>query len=319
MKKVITIYTVLFLLGCTGEEKTIINEHINLIITPDLSNRIEGLYPKPVTDVELITNIYSNYYPDIYNIKNRIIGQKDILQIRFTNPSIISDFNINLNSLTMDLSVMNPDERINYLAKDGNKAMLKALETEVKNIYLNAKQNSTGGDIYNYFKKEITPTVIKKSAQTLEIDEFTKVTNIQRNIIVLLTDGYIEAGLYGNKNCLNKKCLFLSKTKIDQFRNEFLKSGNNDLEDFFKSSGYGIIPIKNKILESTEVFVSEMYDRSLNPKTGSQTVSPNDFEIMVLFWSDWLEKSGVKHYRLLDTANSKEEFLTELKNFISEK
>jgi hypothetical protein len=317
MKKIITIFSVLFLFACTIENKTTINEHINLIITPDLSNRIEDLYLKPVSDITLITSIYNNYYPELYNIKNRVLGQEDVVQFRFTNPSIITDFKINLNNLRMDLSIMNPAERIEFLANGGNKDMIKILDKEVNNLYVKAKQNSTGGDLFNYFKREITSTVIRKTENPIVMGGVT-VINKQRNIIVLLTDGYIEAGLYGEKNCRDKKCLYLSKTKVNQFRKDFLASGNNDLKDFFTKSGYGIIPIKNKNLENTEVFVSEMYDRSLNRITGSQTVSPNDFEIMTLFWSDWFEKSGVKHYKLLDVANSKEEFLLELKKFIEE-
>ena len=317
MRNLTIILALLLLVSCNSEKKTMINEHINLIITPDLSNRIEDLYSKPVTDIDLITSIYTNYYPDIYKIKNRVIGQEDVVQFRFTNPNIINNFNINTRHLKMDLSTMNPSERITFLANGGNKTMLDSLKSEVNHLYKKAKHNTTGGDIYNYLKKEITSTVIKKAKDTLIIDG-TEVINLQRNIIVLFTDGYVEAGLYGKSNCSDKKCFYLSKSKVDQFRKDYLVSGDSDLEDFFKKSGYGIIPIKNNNLKNTEFFISEFYDRSLNKQTGSQTISPNDFEIMQLFWSDWLEQSGVKHFKILDTANSKEEFLEELKQFISE-
>ncbi|WP_179352193.1 hypothetical protein [Winogradskyella vidalii] len=316
MKNIVIILVALSFIHCGGKKKTTINEHINLIITPDLSNRIEDLYAKPVSDVALISNIYTNYYPGIYNINNRVIGQEDIIQFRFTNPSIINDFDINTENLRMDLSQMNASERISFLANGGNKHMLKTLNTEVKSLYTKAKNNTTGGDIYNYLKKEITTTSIKKT-KAPEIIDNNEVITIQRNIIILLTDGYIEAGLYGNKNCRDKKCYYLSKTKVDEFRKAFKASGNTNLKDFFKTSGYGIIPIDNENLKNTEILVSELYDRSLNRTTGSQTVSPNDFEILTLFWEDWLKQSGVKHYKILDTANSKEEFLEELKMFIS--
>jgi len=317
MKKIFIAFTILFLVSCSFERKTTINEHINLIITPDLSNRIGKLYTKPVSDIDLITSIYSSYYPDIYTIKNRAIGQEDIVQFRFTNPAIINNFHINMENLKMDLSSMNLKERITFLTKGGNKNKLDSLNKEVNDLYKKAKLTITGGDVYNYLKKEITSTVIKNTEDPQLIDG-NEVINLQRNIIVLLTDGYIEAGLYGKNNCRDKKCYYLSKTKVDEFRNAFLASGSSDLENFFKNSGYGIIPIKNSNLENAEVFISEFYDRSLNKKTGSQTVSPNDFEIMHLFWSDWLEQSGVKHFKILDTANSKEEFLEELKTFITE-
>jgi hypothetical protein len=317
MKKTVILATILLLASCSSEQKTIVNEHLNIIITPDLSNRIEESYAKPVADTELISSIYKSYYPDLYNIKSRIMGQEDILQFRFTNPKIINKLQINIENLKVDLSKMTPTHRITYFTQGDFINKLDTINNEIGNLYKQAKINTTGGDIYNYLQKEITATVIKEDKDPV-VSNGTEVFNVQRNIIVLLTDGYIEAGLYGKANCRDKKCLYLSKTKVDEFRNAFLVSGSSDLKDFFKNSGYGIIPIKNSNLENTEVFVSEFYDRSLNEKTGSQTVSPNDFEIMKLFWSDWLEQSGVKHYKILDTANSKEEFLEELKTFITE-
>jgi hypothetical protein len=317
MKKVIIILNILVFAACVSENKTIVNEQLNLIITPDLSNRIEDVYSKPVSDISLIKSIYNSYYPDLYRIKGRVIGQKDVIQVRFTNPTIINEFEIDLDNLKIDLRNMKPIERIDFLTKGKYRDMLKNINIEVNALYEKAKRNITGGDIFNYLKKELTSSLIKKPEVSKQVNGNT-IINKQRNIIVLLTDGYIEAGLYGENNCVNKRCLYLSKLKVDQFRKEFLASGNSDLKDFFTKSGYGIVPIKNKNLESTEVFVAEMYDRSLHKKTGSQTVSPNDFEILTVFWSDWLEKSGVKHYKLLDTSNSKEEFLLELSEFIKE-
>lgn len=217
----------------------------------------------------------------------------------------------------MDLSDMKPAERITYLTKGTYQNMLKSVDIEIRNIYRKAKENTTGGDIYNYFKNEITSTTIKKTRKPKIVGSDT-IIDVQRNILVLFTDGYVEAGLYGEKNCIGNKCLYLSKSRVNLFREKFLASGEHNIKQFFRNSGYGIIPVKNANMENMEVFVSEMYDRSLNKKTGSQTVSPNDFEIMKLFWEDWLEKSGVQHYKLLDTSNSKEEFLRELIGFIEE-
>ncbi|MDG4716535.1 hypothetical protein [Winogradskyella marincola] len=315
MKQYFLILISLLFINCSSEKKTIVNEHLNIIITPDLSNRIEDLYTKPILDTELITNIYKSYYPNLYKINNRVLGQKDVIQFRFTNPDIISKFHISIEKLKMDLSKMSPNTRINYLTKGGINQKVDTITKEVEDIYLKAKQHTTGGDIYNFLKKEISSAIIKKNT-TIITTNGNKVKNLQRNIVVLLTDGYIEAGLYGKENCHSKKCYYLSKSKIDEFRSAFLKSGNPDLKSFFESSGYGIIPINNINLKNIELFVSEIYDRSLNRKTGSQTITPNDFEIIKLFWADWLEKSGIKHYKLLGTSNSKEEFMYELKTFI---
>ena len=45
------------------------------------------------------------------------------------------------------------------------------------------------------------------------------------------------------------------------------------------------------------LLVLKMYDRSLS-QGGNATVHSIDTEILKLFWSDWLEKSGVKRYQL---------------------
>jgi len=317
MKKLILILSVFIFTACSKKGKLIVNEHVNLIITPDLSNRIEDLYSKPVSDIALINTVYKNYYPYIYKLKNRILGQEDLISLIFTNPAIISDFRINLRDFKMDLSDMKPAERITYLTKGNYQNLLVAVDSEIRDVYRQAKENTTGGDIYNYFKNEITSALVKKTRKPKIVGSDT-IIDVQRNILVLLTDGYVEAGLYGEKNCNGNKCLYLSKSRVNLFRKEFLASGEDDLKQFFTNAGYGIIPVKNENMEHLEIFVSEMYDRSLNKKTGSQTVSPNDFEIMKLFWEDWLEKSGVQHYKLLDTSNSKEEFLRELTSFIEE-
>jgi len=294
------------------------NEHLNIIITPDLSNRIESkLYPKPVEDTTLINSIYSNYYPDLYRINNRAIGQKDKIQVVLTNPTIIRSFNIDLNKLTIDISELSLNDRIQYLTRGAFKSDVVKASEEIKRIYENAYVSTTGGDVYNYLGEQLTTTVVKRNPEPVTVDR-TVVRNIYRNIVILFTDGYIEAGLYGNSNCSNNKCYYLSKHQIDKFRRDFIKSGSNNLESFFKESGYGIIPVENKVLDNVEIIVAEMYDRSLNKTTGSQTVSPNDFEIMKLFWSDWLTKSGVKHFKLLPVSTTKEAFIANVKEFIKE-
>jgi hypothetical protein len=305
--------------GCAPEKKTQINEHLNIIITPDLSNRItEGMYPKPVKDEQLIESLYKNYYPEFYTINNRVIGQKDKIQVVLTNPSILKESHISLSNFSMDLSKFNPSECIKYLTHGENEDDLVRTAAEIQKLYSYAQNNTTGGDVYNYLKKELNSSVVKGAAKPVQLDANTTVINKYRNIVVLLTDGYIEAGLYGKSNCKGKQCLYLTSKIISDFRKEYEQANTTNLQEFFNKSGYGILPVVNKNLKNCEVLVVEMYDRTLNQKTGSQTVSPNDFEIMKLFWADWLKKSGVQHFKLLDVSTSEAEFLSNLKNFIKE-
>jgi hypothetical protein len=248
---------------------------------------------------------------------NRAIGQKDEISLVLTNPLIIGQFSIDLNNFTLGLAKMNPSASIEYLTKGGFTKKVTEVEKELDNIYSKAIVNTTGGDVYNYLKEQINSITIKENEAPITINGIT-VENNYRNIIILLTDGYLEAGLYGKNNCKDKKCYYLDQAKISEFRDAYNKSGETNMKAFFKKSGFGIVPIENKYLNNVEVIVAELYDRSLNKVTGSQTVTPNDLEIIKLFWSDWFEQSGIKHYKLLGLSNSKEDFFENIIQFIEE-
>ncbi len=124
-----------------------------------------------------------------------------------------------------------------------------------------------------------------------------------------MTDGYIEAGIFG-------KGYDLSQSKVEAFRNAFLKSKESNLSVFLsKNPAFKIKPADNPFLKSLEVIVLEIYDRSLS-KTGAATKHPTDMEVMKLIWSDWLKSSGVKRFELKSIATSKEEAVKYVMDFI---
>jgi hypothetical protein len=127
--------------------------------------------------------------------------------------------------------------------------------------------------------------------------------------MVLMTDGYIEAGIYN-------KGYDLSAKKIEDFRNAFLKSKDGDMASFLsKNNKYKIKPAKNPYLKTLEVIVIEMYDRSLS-KTGAATKHPTDMEIMRLIWTDWMKSSGVKRVELKPAASNQAEAVKYILDFI---
>jgi hypothetical protein len=141
-------------------------------------------------------------------------------------------------------------------------------------------------------------------------------TSQYRNIMILLTDGYIEAGMFGKKACASgNQCYYLSGQKIKEFRNAFKKSGSNDINAFFQKSNFGLVPANNKNLKDLEVLVLQMEDRSLD-KAGNATVHPTDMEIMQVFWADWLKKSGVKRFELRPLMGSEAEAEKEILSFM---
>jgi hypothetical protein len=321
------IYCLLFaVLSCKNDlkeevSKEIINENLNIILTPDLSNRVKtGLYPKPVSDLDLIGSILNSYYPTLYEYNHRISGQKDVINLAFTNANIIKEYNYK-GEYIIDISNKEEENELYLKTFDGTETQFKKesitfLES-IGELYQKTGVKPAGADISSFFKNKLN-NIVRKDEFAI-IDKYNITTKF-RNILVLFTDGYVEAGLYGKSNCLDNKCYFLDGVRIDKFRNDYKKNGKGkDLEIFFRENDYGILPVENDNLKNVEVFVCELYDRSLNKRTGSQTIVPNDLDIIKVFWKDWLTKSGFKKFKLVEKVNSIGEFETEFSMFLNEK
>jgi len=327
LKSKVLVYCLLLLsFSCekTKEErvfKNIITEHLNIIITPDLSNRVKAnLYPKPMNDIDLIGSIFNDYYPDLYEYNHRTSGQKDALNLIFTNANIITEYNYK-GDFVIDINKKETENKLYLKTFDGTETQFqkesRAFVASIDDLYQKTKIKPAGADISSFFKNKLN-TVVKKDVFK-SVDKYN-ITNKYRNILVLFTDGYIEAGLYGKGNCIGNSCYFLDGVRIRNFRKDYKTNGKGkSLEAFFKENNYGILPVENDNLKHVEVFVCELYDRSLNKRTGSQTVVPNDLDIIKVFWKDWLTKSKFKKFKLVEKVNSIEEFQAEFTAFINEK
>ena len=319
--------SLLLMSGCDGckskssiDEKKRENVNLNIIITPDLSNRVEAnRYPKPVSDIALIRSVFDNYYPNLYEYNHRINGQKDALNLAFTNANIITEYKYK-GLYSIDIAKKEDENRLYLKTFDSTETQFhkesRSFVNDIEELYRKASIKPAGADIISFFKNRIN-TVLKKNINS-KIKNYSIDTKF-RNIIVLFTDGYIEAGLYGERNCLENKCYFLDGYVINKFRKDFKKNGKGmDLKSFFYKKNYGIIPVKNKELKNVEIFVCELYDRSLNRRTGSRTVIPSDFDIMKIFWADWLEKSGFKKFKLVEKVSNVDEFQASFMSFLNE-
>lgn len=299
--------------------KRIVKENLNIIITPDLSNRVvTKRYPKPVNDVDLVHSVFDNYYPELYEYGHRVNGQKDVIHLAFTNKNIIREYNYTAD-FKIDIYKKEAANRLYLKTFDGAEPQFKADSRQIvenlTEVYKKAEITPAGADIFSFFKNRIT-SLVKQDILGQKVQNYVIDTKF-RNIVVLFTDGYVEAGLYGKSNCVGNQCYYLTHQNIHKFRKDYKKNGKDlDLKTFFEQNGYGIVPIENKQLKNVEVYVCELYDRSLNKRTGSQTVVPNDLDIIKLFWSDWLTKSGVKKFELKETVGTVEEFQLGLKSFI---
>ena len=221
--------------------------------------------------------------------------------------------------LNLDRFGKNQVQRIQYLTNQSAEN-LEQDQQKFKRAYgkLNdaAVNQNVKADVWSYFKNGIKSNLLDNKIDSA-INK--KQNSINRsfacNVLVLLTDGYIEAGLYGKQHCEGNKCYFLDSKRVDDFRKAFKQSGSKDMKAFFQQEGYGIIPVKNPLLKNLNVLVMEMYDRSID-LTGKATQHPSDWEILQLFWADWLTKSGVKSFELVSTASSQQEAMRYAKDYL---
>lgn len=292
--------------------------HYNILISPDLSNRTDNsIRDKPISDQDIVRIVLNNLYPNILTSSGRSQNQMDRLRLDFINKGLISEYQVSPSYLDINFaSFRNQRERIDFLMNRSEKKfsdMQNLFFDEFNKIHETASKNNFGADIWTYLNNLDNSTILPDLGSA----SFNKITyhNRYKHKMILITDGYIEAGLYGSSGCENPKlCYYLSSNKVAEFRNAFRKSGENDLRAFFDKSGYGIVPINNSYLKDLEILAVEFNDRSLD-KSGNATVFPTDFQILELFWTDWMIKSGVKNFRMKRVFSSKQEAEDEILRF----
>ena len=283
--------------------------HYNLFFAPDLSNRLNNnLYRKAVNDADIVESILNRIWNEIGRMK-RDGGQKDHYGVDFINKGLIGMYDINTDLMTINLQRFDRQiDRINYVMARHNVSKtlagdIKKMVAEYRRFNTKAAASPNGADIWTYFQSGLDARIILPDIQE------GRVTHKFRNVMVLMTDGYIEAGIFN-------KGFDLSDTKVTNFRKAFLAARESNLETFLlKNPKFKIKPVKNAFLKNLEVIVIEMYDRSLS-KTGAATKHPTDMEVLKLIWSDWLRNSGVKRFELKSIVTSKEEAVKYVMDFI---
>jgi hypothetical protein len=314
-----------FIVGCgpssTNSQKEVMDTvsilQFNIVVVPDLSNRVKPeLYPKPVKDEQIIDHVLGMLYPEILTYR-RSEEQKDLFRISFPNEGVINLYDLNMEELEIDFSKFDKQlDRINYIkgrSKETLEGDIDKISSGIDKAYKAAEFKNYGADIWSYFNR-IDEFIIKDDSYVSQY-QGSYYKEEYKNILVLLTDGYLEAGIYNDAGCTSKnECYFMSGRTISQFRVEFKASGSSDFKDFFIQNNYGIVPIQNQELKNLDILLLEAYDRSLD-KSGNATVFPSDFEIMKLFWEDWMTKSGVRKFKMLKTASSINEASNNINKF----
>ena len=310
---VYSFFTLLLLLvSCknSNQESTTINDcgqvkkltgtrkNLNISIFLDLSDRISPTFnPNPAMeywkrDLGYISSISKAFEIHLRN-KKTILMRDKIKLFLHPLPENISDIDNKVKTLDKDFTRENATlVNICSISEDYNQfsnfIYSKTLEQK-EPVAKQGKDDYPGSDIFNFFKSKVKDYCIKEN---------------HRNILFLLTDGYMYMSGTNNKDSANKSNYLLSK--------ELARWGFNSKNYQSKLSNEGFafqVPVTG--LDNLEVFII-----GLAPK--------NSWELDVLnsYWSKWLKEMGVKNFqnenwsRYLKKADLPSEVDELIQNFI---
>jgi hypothetical protein len=299
----------------SDREATKVVEHLNLIILSDLSNRInDDLYPRQLTDIQIIEAI-AGVFPDYIKTGGRLINQKDRMRLRLINKQEIPNFYDYENDLSIDLGEFERQvDRIEYLNGKAEQTLsldIKGFQEASAEIYNKAYEKTSGSDIWTFFSQSFDETYL----QLTNPMHNENVQDKARTVIIVLTDGYLEAGNYGDKFCEGNSCYYLSPSRINSFRKKLQENQNLEIEGLIAQENFRIKPVKNKHLSEVEILALEFYDRSKSGN-GSASVYPTDYQITKALWNDWMENSGVKRSEIYETRESVNDIKRIVKSFL---
>lgn len=152
---------------------------------------------------------------------------------------------------------------------------------------MSKKDGYPGSDTWGFFKNHVKDYCIEEC---------------RRNILVVLTDGYLyhETNLRKNEN----QTSYLTPQLLTR-----LKLNKSNWKEEMENRNLGFIAATNG-LENLEVLIIGI--QSQNQK------NPYAQEILETYWSEWLAKMGVKKYKIknADLPSNMEKVIT---NFIANK
>jgi len=290
-----------------NESYTKINNY-NVLIVPDLSNRINpDLHPKPIHDTVLINQMIDSI-GSLLKVNNRQMNQLDVYKFDFINKGILNSGTANPENMEINFKIFENKLRdASEFKRKGLGQSVSRFKTEISKVYQYSLQHPAGSDIWNYFNETIKTSVINEPDK---IDSIGKIVKSTKNIVVLLTDGYIESTNQASGYTFDQQ-------SIQKIRNEFLKSQASDLEKFIISKPEYSIRKTTNNLKDLHVLILEMVDRSLD-KNGAAKIQPTDFEIMKVIWTQWLKDSGASEVKIYPAFTKKTEAYLAVKKFMTE-
>jgi hypothetical protein len=265
--------------------KSAVSENYNISILIDLSDRI-SLKKNPNSTMEIYQRdlgyIKSVSEAFTQHLKSKRMRQIDDKMQLFFNPE---PENSKINSISKDL-------RITVDKDNASKKLLNSINdtysSKTASIYESAikDDNYIGSDIWNFFDSKVQDQCIDKG---------------YRNILVILTDGYIF--YKGTQMKDGNLSSYLTPQLIKQNG-----LNTNDWQKKFDTENFGFTKI-NTDLSNLEVLVL-----GINPSKNN----PFEEKVIKAYWNKWLSEMKIKHFEIknADLPSNMDKII---KNFILEK
>lgn len=288
MKYLLTLFTFFLLISCgsnnadktpnegTGpvaNDKTVLQpDQLNITLLLDLSDRIDTQkYPeKPEHFQRDIANI--KYFTELFvkdMEKRGTFMAKGKLKVIFSPKPQDPNVNLFAEKLNVDLSAMDNKQK-----KDIHDNLTNTFTDNVTKIYNSTLSQSKwiGSDIWRFFKNDVKDYCIESKPN-------------YRNILVILTDGYIYH--QDSKDQNENRYAYLLPENIGKYK---LRK-NPNWEQEMERQNFGLIT-KRTDLENLEVLVLE-----ISPSPSYK----NDEDIIKAVLAKWFKEMKVKRYGLFNS------------------
>ncbi len=245
--------------------KKILIENLNVSFLLDLSDRIDpGKYPNEsmeyyLRDVAYIKSVAEAY--DQHLRKKKVRQMNDKIQV-FFDPE---PQNQNINKISNDLRYNISRTNVSLELLDNILSIYSTKPLEIYNLAI--KDNSfVGSDTWGFFKKSVKDFCIEEN---------------YRNVLVILTDGYI----YHKDNIRKEENLtnYLTPQTVRNF-----KLNNKNWNDRLINEGFGFIPA-TKDLSNLEILVLGI---------NADKKNPYEEDLIIKYWSDWFNTMKVGRYEI---------------------
>ncbi|ATA75163.1 MULTISPECIES: hypothetical protein [Capnocytophaga] len=256
-----------------NEEKTK-EQQYNITLLLDLSDRIDpSVSPNTPEhyqrDIEIIKNISAFFKKDME--KKGAYKAKGRMRVIFSPPPTNPEINQMVNELNIDLSKFSYQQTAEK--KNIYDNILETYATNLEKAYQQTIQTSNyiGSDIWRFFKNDVKDYCVASE------DHY-------RNILVILTDGYLYHSQ--SKDVQKNRSAFLSPTSI---QSNGLRSAN--WREKFDTGDFGFITTRND-LQDLEVLVLEI--------TPSKKAI-QDEDVIKAYLEKWFKEMNVKRFAIYNT------------------